>query len=112
MNLQNLSIVGFGLCVAMLFAGCAPHASEISPSAISQTKYDGWSCQKLAKEKSFVDNALVRASADQDNAADRDAMMVFLIGVPTSGGGIRGEVARLKGEQQALHDAMRDGNCP
>jgi hypothetical protein len=65
----------------------------------------------LSKEKTFVDDALTRTSADQDNAADHDALMVFLIGVPTSGGGVRGEVARLKGEQLALHEAMLDSGC-
>jgi len=95
----------------MLLSACAPHASEITPAAISSSKYDGWSFEKLIKEQTFVDNALVRTSADQDNAADHDALMVFLIGVPTSGGGVKGEVARLKGEQQALHEAMLERGC-
>jgi hypothetical protein len=90
----------------LLLSACAPHASEITPAAISSAQYDGWNCTKLTKEKTFVDDALTRTSADQDNAADHDALMVFLIGVPTSGGGVRGEVARLKGQQIALHEAM------
>ena len=111
MRWQKWWLTGLGLGVAVACAGCAPHASEIAPAAISASRYDGWSCPKLAKEKAFVDEALTRASGDQDSAADRDALMVVLIGVPTSGGGIKGEVARLKGEQNALHGAMRDSNC-
>jgi hypothetical protein len=53
----------------------------------------------------------VRVSADQDHAASHDALMVFLIGVPTSGGGVKGQVADLKGQQDALHAAMRDNSC-
>ena len=95
----------------LVLASCAQRAELVEPAAISTAKYDGWSCTKLSKEKAFVDEALVRASASQDRAADNDAMMVFLIGVPTSGGGIKGEVARLKGEQEALRRSMVETSC-
>lgn len=98
-------------CSLLLLLGCAPYANEISPAAISDVRYDGWGCTKLAKERAFVDESLVRVSADQDHAASHDALMVFLIGVPTSGGGVKGEVAELKGEQKALHNAMLDQGC-
>ena len=78
------------LPITLLLSACAPYASEITPAAISGLRYDGWSCAKLAKEKAFVDEALARTSADEDAAANRDAWMVFLIGVPTSGGGVKG----------------------
>jgi hypothetical protein len=74
-------------------------------------RYDGWSCPKLKKEQSFVEASLVRVSADQDNAASNDALMVFLIGVPTSGGGVKSQVADLKGQQIALHNALLESNC-
>lgn len=98
-------------CVCAAVTACAQHASEISPSPISGARYDGWNCTKLQKEIAFVDDSLTRISADQDRAASHDAWMVFLIGVPTSGGGVKGEVARLKGEQNALHSAMLDRGC-
>ena len=63
------------------------------------------------KEKAFIDDALPRISAQQDAAADNDALMVFLIGVPTSGGGVKSEVALLKGEQEAVRQVIRDKNC-
>jgi hypothetical protein len=65
----------------------------------------------LRKEKAFVDESLTRVSADEDASADHDALMVFLIGVPTSGGGVKGEVAELKGEQKALQQALLDKGC-
>jgi len=103
------TVLYFLLFVAL--CGCAQYASEISPAAISDARYDGWSCEKLKKEQAFVDTSLVRVSTDQDHAASHDALMVFLIGVPTSGGGVKGQVADLKGQQTALHDAQRDNNC-
>lgn len=101
-----------GACsLCLILSDCAPYARDISPAAISTARYDGWDCAKLQKEKSFVDESLTRVSADQDGAADHDALMVFLIGVPTSGGGVKGEVAELKGEQKALHEALLDRGC-
>jgi hypothetical protein len=103
---QTLAVI-----VLLLLAGCAPYASNISPSPISHARYDGWSCSKLKAEQKFVEENLVRISADQDSAAGNDILMVFLIGVPTSGGGVKGEVARLKGERNALHNALMAAGC-
>ena len=59
----------------------------------------------------FIQESLNQVSAEQDHAADHDALMVFLIGVPTSGGGVKDQVADIKGQQIALHGAMMDQNC-
>ena len=99
------------IALSSLLVGCAPYARDISPAPISTARYDGWDCPKLQKEKAFIDEALTRVSADQDGAADHDALMVFLIGVPTSGGGVKGQVADLKGQQVALHEALLDRGC-
>jgi hypothetical protein len=99
------------LALACLLGGCAPYSRDISPAPISDARYDGWDCPKLSKEQAFVNSALTRVSADQDGAADHDALMVFLIGVPTSGGGVKGEVADLKGQQIALHEALLNRGC-
>lgn len=96
---------------ATALGACAKKADNIEPASISTAKYDGWSCSKLAREKAFVDEALVRVSASQDKAASNDALMVFIIGVPTSGGGTPGEVARLKGEQEAIRRTMVEKTC-
>ncbi|MGH6977373.1 MAG: hypothetical protein ACREED_10135, partial [Stellaceae bacterium] len=95
----------------LLVEGCAPYSRDISPAAISTARYDGWDCTRLNKEKAFVDESLTRVSADEDTSASHDAWMVFLIGVPTSGGGVKGQVAELKGEQDALGQALLDRNC-
>ena len=105
-----MKTVGLILLLGLLSA-CAPYASNISPSPISSARYDGWSCDKIRKEQQFVEDSLTRVSADQDSAAQTDIWMVILIGVPTSGGGVKGEVARLKGEQIALHHALLDTDC-
>src|SRR3954447_3886484 len=95
----------------LTLTACAPHASEIAPMPISDVRYDGWACEKLRKEQTFVETSLVRVSSDQDSAADRDALMVFLIGIPTSGGGVKTQVADLKGQSGALHSALMGHSC-
>ncbi len=96
-----------------LLAACAPRAAEIQAAYVSPQKYAGedWTCEKLIDEAIFVGEALIRVSGTQDEAATRDAWSVFLIGLPVSGGGNKAEVARLKGEQEALRVAIRDKNC-
>jgi hypothetical protein len=101
----------YAFILPLWLVACAQYAAEIPPAAISESRYDDWSCPKPKKEQAFVDAALVRVSADQDQAAGRDTLMVALIGVPTSGGGVKGQVADLKGQQIALHEALRDHNC-
>lgn len=101
----------FLLLTATILTGCASHSHEIAPAPISTTRYDGWGCRKLVKESAFIQDALNRVSAEQDHAADHDTLMVFLIGVPTSGGGVKEQVADMKGQQIALHGAMVEQNC-
>jgi hypothetical protein len=109
--IKKIVILTFTAIFVPWINGCAERAANINPAFISDVKYSDWSCEKLISEKAFVDDALPRVGAQQDAAADNDALMVFLIGVPTSGGGIKSEVARLKGEQEALRKVTRDKNC-
>ena len=99
------------ILTAILLAACASYTSEIAPAPISATRYDGWGCRKLVKESAFIQESFNRVSAEQDHAANNDALMVFLIGVPTSGGGVKEQVADMKGQQIALHGAMMEQNC-
>lgn len=99
------------LIMALSVAGCAQSANQVQASYISTARYDGWNCNKLQREYIFVEEALIRSSKTQDDAATTDALMVFLIGIPTSGGGVKGEVARLKGQREALRQSARDAGC-
>lgn len=108
MKILKFTILSIGILAA---TACAKKAELIEPAAISTAKYSGWSCSKLKKEKAFVESALVTKSATQDKAAKTDAWMVFLIGFPTSGGGVTGEVASLKGESEAIRKSMVVRGC-
>lgn len=103
--------VAMALVGVVVLSACAQKADNIAPAAMSSVRYDAWSCSQLGRERAHIDEALPRVSAQQDSAATQDAVMVFLIGVPTSGGGVPGEVARLKGEQEAVRRAMVEKRC-
>ncbi len=104
-------IVLVGIVAVLSVAGCAKKAANIEPAAVSSSKYRGWSCSQLLTEQAFTEEALIRVSANQDKAASTDAWMVALIGVPTSGGGTPGEVARLKGEREAIRRSLVEQRC-
>lgn len=106
------------LILVAAFAGvlgaCAKSPESIAPSYVSEMGYRSWSCPQLAEEGSRVSAALARASTQQEQARTNDTIGVILIGVPTaslSGDNIAPEVARLKGEQEAIRRAGITKNC-
>lgn len=106
---------------ASLFAlgACADKSDQIAASYVSPTIYQGMSCQQLAIEAQSVANRAAAASAAQDKKASNDAVAV---GVGTvlfwpalffikGDGAQAAEVARLKGEMQAIETANTIKNC-
>lgn len=74
--------------------GCAKSPESIAPSYISDVSYRPLSCQDLA--------------------ISNDAVGLIVTGIPVStmsGDNIAPEVARLKGEAEAIHRAMLVKKC-
>lgn len=108
MNLRVLVTAGF------LLAGCAKDPDSIAPSYISDVGYQSWSCQQLGDEQNRLSAALATASTQQKKARTNDAVGVALLGLPVSslsGDNIAPEIARLKGEQDAVRRAMIAKSC-
>jgi len=99
------------LLAAVLIVGCAPRAASIAPSHVSTAYYSGWSCERLLDEHAKVTDTLIHANAAQDRASNRDTLTVIFLGAPLSAGGIKGEVARLKGEEIAISRSLMYGGC-
>lgn len=102
------------VAAATLVSGCAKRPETIAPAYVSHHMYDSLSCRQLAEERVRVDMAYAQAAQAQNDAATGDAWGVFLIGMPTStlsGGNIAAQVAQLKGQQEALHQASVRKNC-
>lgn len=94
--------------------GCAKSPESIAPSYISDVGYQSWQCKQLAEEDQRLAAALSTASAQQKNARTNDTVGVLLIGLPVSsmsGDNIAPEIARLKGEREAVNRAMKAKSC-
>lgn len=98
--------------------GCAKTASSISPSYISTAQYSGYSCKQIGREMIRVHRRVLEISGKQDAAAAKDAValgvglvlfwpaLFFMIG-----GDKKEELARLKGEYEALNTAAIEMDC-
>lgn len=103
----------------LLLAACANKSDEIAASYVSPTIYEGMSCRQLAIEAQSVANRAAQAAAAQDKKASNDAVatgvgvvlfwpaLFFIKG----DGAQAAEVARLKGEMQAIETANTVKNC-
>jgi hypothetical protein len=102
------------VAVAVIATGCAKSPESIAPSYISDISYRPLPCQDLANEERRTHEALSRASEQQEQARTADAVGVIMIGIPVStlsGDNVAPEVARLKGEIEAIHRAMATKKC-
>lgn len=101
------------LVAILTVSACAAPPSRIAPVAVATSEYDGFSCAQLASELSRVSADLEEAERRQRNAVAGDALTVFLVLVPASAvaGDSEAEVARLKGEEIALRNALSRRSC-
>ena len=102
------------LLAAIPLAACAQSPEDISPAYISQSRFEGWSCELLVQEKGHLTTALNSSSAQQQQARDSDIAGIILLGLPVgslSGGNVAAQIARLKGERNAVERALVENNC-
>jgi hypothetical protein len=110
-------LVTIAACAAL--AGCATSPKDIASSYVSPILYQNLSCDQLSQEALRVSNAAAVATGQQQNQANKDAAMMtvgmilfwpslFMIGGDK---GNAAEVARLKGEMQAIEQANIAKNC-
>lgn len=104
----------FVIVATILTAACAKSPESIAPAYVSEVGYQGYSCSQLGEEGSRLSAALATASTQQEKARSNDTVGVILIGLPVSslsGDNIAPEIARLKGEQEAVRKASVRKNC-
>lgn len=102
-----LSMTGF------LLAACANRPESIHASYVAYEKYMDLDCQAMASKMVETRAQLTRYSELQNSKANGDAWGVFLLGIPFSklSGDVEGDVARLKGEVEALDTAEIKKKC-
>jgi hypothetical protein len=94
-------------------AGCATRPESISASYVSYEKYMGQECLQLITTMADARAQLAKFSSMQDSKANLDAATVFLVLVPTSklSGDSAGDVAKYKGEVEAIETAQIKKSC-
>lgn len=108
-----LSLFGFSL------AGCASNADKIGASYISPLQYQNYSCVQLGDEAPRVSGRVAQLSGVQDQKASSDALatgvaiVLFWPAAFMIGGNDQNtaELARLKGEFEAVERASIEKNC-
>lgn len=102
----------YGLALPLL-AACANRPDSIRASFVSHERYMGMDCPALAVRLAETKTELEATSRKQDEKANGDAFGVFLLGIPFSKltGDFEGEVARLKGEVEAVETAQIRSGC-
>ena len=103
-----------------IVAGCASSAEDIGASYVSPLQYEQYSCEQLAAEGQRVSSRAAIAAGQQDKDRTKDAVATG-VGVvlfwPTlfmiKGDGPKAaELARLKGEMDAIEAAAITKRCP
>ena len=107
------------LIAATMVSACASKSSDISASYVSTMQYQSYTCDQIAAEARNVSARASQAMAAQDNKAQGDTTkmavgmvlfwptLFFLKGDSESAA----EVARLKGEMEALEKANVEKGC-
>jgi hypothetical protein len=104
---------------AISVAGCASRSDDIAASYISPLAYQSLTCAQLSEEASRVSSRAALAVGAQNQRATNDAVatgvgvvlfwpaLFFIRGDSTSAA----EVARLKGEMDAIEEMSIRKNC-
>lgn len=107
------------LASVFALAGCASKSTDIQASYVSPLLYQQLDCSQLALQAQEVSSRARTAAGIQDKKAGEDAALMavgLVVFWPallfTSGDGAQAsEVARLKGEMQAIETAARQNSC-
>ncbi len=102
------------LFIAMVaITGCATRPESISASFVSHEKYSGQNCAQLTDTMSDARAKLAEYSKLQDSKANMDAATVFFVLIPASklSGDHAGDVAKYKGEVEAIETAQIKAGC-
>jgi hypothetical protein len=108
------------LVLAGMLSGCAKSSGEIVPSYVSPMQYNTHSCDQLRYEAQRLSSKAAQLSGVQDDKADQDAFVTaaaivvfwpaaFFVG---GDGQNAAELARVKGEFEAVEQASIRNNCP
>lgn len=104
---------------ATVLSGCATPAANVTASYVSPVLYQNLTCEQLALEAQTISTRVVLATGAQDKKANGDVALMavgLVVFWPallfTNGDGQQAaELARLKGEIEAVENASNRNNC-
>jgi len=105
--------------IALAMGACAKSADQITAAYVSPLQYDQYSCTQLAEEAQRISGRAAEASGAQNQRAVNDAVMttvgvvIFWPALFAVGGDDAKayELARLKGEMEAVEQVSIRKNC-
>lgn len=105
----RVGVLGLAVCLS----ACANRPASIKPSFVSHERFIVLECPAIRERLVSARNDLARYSVMQEQKANNDAVGVFLLGVPVSklSGDHEADVARAKGEIEALETAQIKNRC-
>lgn len=112
-GLSGLPLLGALLC------GCASSSSDITPQYVSPLQYQNYTCTQLAEEARSVSSRAAQVAGVQDGKRTNDAVATT-VGVVIfwpallmmkGDGATAGELARLKGELEAIERISIQKKC-
>lgn len=111
--MKNMLAITLLSTVIILATGCASRPETIRASYVSHEKYGYLDCAQLAVKMGDARSELEKFSKLQDSKANVDAVGVFLVLIPFSKltGDHEGDVAKFKGEIEAIETAQIKAKC-
>lgn len=116
----NMAMRATALRVALCFSGaCATSSKNIGTAYVSPIQYNNHSCDQLRQEYMRISSRVIEVANKQDSAASRDAvamgvgLVLFWSALFLLAGskGSPDELARLKGERDAIEVSAIEKNC-
>ena len=106
-------LISLTLLASLALTACAKPPSKIAPAVVSSNEYSDLSCTKLVNMLSDTSSKLEKAEKSQRGKVAADAATVFFILIPVStmAGDYEADVARYKGENQALERTLANKTC-
>jgi len=107
------------LLSALLLAGCASSAADITPAYVSPVMYQSYTCQQLAMEAQAISTRAAALTGAQDKQRTNDtlattaAVVIFWPAAFFVGGDKQtaAELAQMKGQMVAIEQASTAKKC-
>jgi hypothetical protein len=107
------------MALGAAISGCASHADQITGSYTSPLQYQNYTCNQLGEEAQRISARVTHLSGIQDQKATNDAIattaavIIFWPAAFLVGGNDQNtaELARLKGEFEAMEKVSIQKNC-